>query len=135
MRNDVKRTLARRQLQVKGEQAEQHQQRPGAQIKGDLVGGKILAVSPAPHADHDENRHQRQFVEEVKPHQVQRGEGAEDAAGHEHEQNVEFLFPRRDPPRNARRGKSHNRAHHEQAQVDPIHPDVIAQADDGRPFV
>jgi hypothetical protein len=133
--NDVKSALVRRQLQVEGQQPDQHQQRPSAQVKGDLVGGKILVVAPAPDADHDERGHQRQFVEKVKTDQVQRGERAEDAAGHEHEQNVEFLFARHDPPRNAGRGKGHDGPHDDQAQVDAIHPDVVAEADFGRPFM
>ena len=118
--------VLQRQLQIEREQSQQNQQRPQAQVKSNLERGKVFIFTPAPHPNHDKGRHQGQFMEEVKEKQIQRGKGAQDAAAHEEQQNVKLLLARFDLARNAHRGKHHHRAHENQSEVDPVHPDVIA---------
>src|ERR1019366_7075165 len=77
-------------LQIKGNQSNQSDQGSDAQVKGDLEGGIVLLLSPAPHANHNKRRHQRQLMEEVKEEKVERGEGAPDAARHHQQQDVKL---------------------------------------------
>ena len=96
---DVERVRAG--LQVKRDEADERDERADAQIKRDLERRVILPFAAAPDADHDERRHQREFVQEIKEEQIQRRERAEDAAAHHQQQDVKFLFARLDFPRAA----------------------------------
>ena len=93
-RRDVERADVRRQLQIKRDEADERQQRADAQVKRDLERGVVLPFAATPHADHDERRHEREFVEEVEEEQVERHERAEDAAGHHEQQDVKLLLAR-----------------------------------------
>ena len=116
-------------LQVERDQADQRDQRADAQVKRDLERRVILPFAATPDADHDERRHQREFVEEIKEKQVERRKRAEDAAGHHEQQDVKFLFARLDFPRAARGGERDDRAHQNQADIQAVHADVIADAE------
>ena len=116
-------------LQVKRDQADQRDERADAQVKRDLERRVILPFAAAPDADHDERRHQREFVQEIKEEQVERRERAEDAAAHHQQQDVKFLFARLDFPRAARGREGDDGAHQNQADVQAVHADVIADAE------
>ena len=118
---EVERALVDRQLQVERNQAHQRDERAEAEVKRDLKRRVVLAVAAAPDADHDERRHQRQFVEEIEEKQVERRERAENAAGHHQQQDVKLLFAFLDFPRNAGGGEGDERAHQNQADVNAIH--------------
>ena len=115
-------------LQIKRDQSHQRDERADAQVKRDLERGVVLLFAAAPDADHDERRHQRQFVEKVEEEQVERRERAEDAARHDQQQNVKLLLALLDLPRDTGRGERHDRAHQDQADIDAVHADVIADA-------
>ena len=116
-------------LQIQGDQADQGDQRTDAQINRDLEGGEVLLFAAAPDANHDKGRHQRQFMEKIEEEQVQRGERPEDAARHDEQQHVKFFFAGLDFPRAEGRGQTDNRAHQDQADIQAIYPDVIADAE------
>ena len=116
-------------LQVKRDEADERDERADAQVKRDLERRVILPFATAPDADHDERRHQREFVQEIKEEQVKRRECAEDAAAHHKQQDVKFLFARLDFPRAERGGEGDNRAHQNQADVQAVHADVVADAE------
>ena len=124
---NVERVCAR--LQVKRDEADERDERTNAQIKGDLEGRVVLLFAATPDADHDEGRHQRKFVQEIKEEQIERCECAEDAAGHHQQQDVKFLFARLDFPRAERGGEGDNCAHQNQADAQAIHADVRADAE------
>ena len=107
-------------LHVHADQADQRQQRAETEVERDFVGGIIAVRSPAPHADHDEGRHQREFVEEIEEKQIHRGKRAEDTADHQVEQNMKLLHPMRDVIRAAGSRKRHDRAHQNDADVDAV---------------
>ena len=116
-------------LQIKRDEADERDERADAQIQRDLERRVVLLFAAAPDADHDERRHQREFVQEIKEEQIQRRKRAEDAAGHHEQQDVKFLFARLDFPRAERGGERDNRAHQNQADVQAVHADVIADAE------
>ena len=66
--------------------------------------------------------------DDVVQEQVERRKRAEDAANHREEQDVKFLFPRLDFKRAKRRGETDDRTHQNEADIDTIHADVIADA-------
>ena len=104
-------------LQIQGDQADQGNQRTDAQINRDLEGGEVLLFAAAPDANHYKGRHQRQFMEEIEEEQIQRGERPEDAAGHDEQQHVKFLFAGLDFPRAERGGQTDDRAHQNQTDI------------------
>src|ERR1039457_5952487 len=116
-------------LQVKRDEANERDERANAQIQRDLERRVILPFAAAPDADHDERRHQRQFVQEIEEEQVERRERAQDTAAHYQQQDVEFLLTRLDFPRAARGGEGDNRAHQNQTDIQAVHADVIADAE------
>ena len=87
------------------------EQRAQAKVKRDLESREVLAIAAAPNANHDKGGHERKFVQHIEEKQIERGKGAEDAAAHDEQQDVKFLFARLDFPRAQRRGKGDNRAH------------------------
>ena len=124
---------ARPGLGIKRQQTDQSQQRADAEIEGNLERGVILALSPAPHPDHDERGHQGKLVENVKEEQVQRREGAEDAARHDQQEDVKLLLPLLDFPGNASGGERDDCGHENQAQVDAVDTHIIADAEGFNP--
>jgi len=128
---DVERARAR--LHVERDQPHQGEERAEAQVERDLEGGVVLLLAAAPDADHDERRHQRQLMEEVEAEEIERGKGAENAAGHDQQQEVELFFALPDFPGDAGRGEGHERPHQDQADVDAIHADVVAEAQAAHP--
>ena len=128
-RRDVERADVRRHLQVKRDEADERQQRADAQVKRDLERGVVLLLAATPHADHDERRHEREFVEEVEEKQVERHERAEDAARHHEQQDVKLLLARLDLERAARRRERHNRAHQNQPDVQAVHAQLAGDAE------
>ena len=116
-------------VEVKRDEADQRDERADAEVERDLERGVVLLLTASPHADHDERRHEREFVEEVEEEQVERRERAEDAAGHHEQQDVKLLLLLLDAVRHARRRERDNRAHQDQADVDAVHADVVADAE------
>src|ERR1051325_9604305 len=53
-------------VDVENNQANQREQRVDAEIQRDLERRVILLLTASPHANHDERRDEREFVEEVK---------------------------------------------------------------------
>ncbi len=115
-------------LQVKRDEADQRDERADAQIQRNLERRVVLLFAATPDANHDESRHQREFVQEIKEEQIQRCERTKDAAGHHEQQDVKFLFARLDFPRAKRGGEGNYRAHQNQADVQAVHTDVITDA-------
>ena len=72
-------------------------------------------------------------MEEVEEEQVERGEGAQDAARHDQQQDVELLLALLDLPGDAGRGEGDDGAHQDQADVDAVHADVVADAQAASP--
>src|ERR1035441_3626863 len=128
---NVKRAGSR--LQVKGDQPHQRNQSPDAQINRDLEGSVVLLLSPAPDANHNKRRNQRQFMEEVKEKQVERGEGAQDAARHNKQKDIELLLALLYFPRDAGRGERHDGTHEDQSHINAVHANVVANAQAGHP--
>ena len=128
-RDDVEGALRHRHLEIETDQANQRDERSGAEIDRDVVGRVVLVLSPAPHANHDEGRDERELMERVEEEEVERRECAEDAAGHHHEQQVIELLVRFDFPRHARRRERYDGAHEDQPDVDAIHTDEIVDAE------
>ena len=128
---DIERAGAR--LQVERDEPDQRDERPDAEVQRDLERGVVLLLAPAPDANHDEGRHQRQLMEEVEEEQVQRGESAEDAARHHQQQDVKLLLALLDFPGDTGRRECDDGAHQDQAHVDAVHADVVADAQAGHP--
>ena len=117
-----------RQLHVERNQANQGDQRAQAEVKRDLESRVVSIFAAAPDADHDEGRHQRQFMEKVEEKQIDRGERAQDAAGHHQKQDVILLFALLDFPGNAGGGEGDDGAHQNQAHVDAVHAEPTVNA-------
>ncbi len=116
-------------LHVQCNQSDQGDERAQAQVKRDLERGVVLPFAAAPDANHDERRHQREFMQEIKEEQIQRREGAEDAPAHHQQQDVKFLLAFLDFPRATRRGEGDDGAHQNQPDVQAVHADVITDAE------
>src|SRR5580692_6444000 len=79
MRRDVFREFwnikrVRAGFQVKRDEADERDERADAQVKRDLERRVILPFTATPDADHDERRHERKFVQEIKEEQIERRE-------------------------------------------------------------
>src|SRR5207249_7139267 len=117
---EIESSLVGRQLQIQRNQANQGDERSQTQVKCDLERCVILVLAAAPDANHDKGGDQCQFVEKVEEKQVQRRERAEDATGHDQEQDVIFFFPVLDFPGYAGGGEGDDCAHQNQADVDAV---------------
>ena len=123
---NIKRARAR--LQVKRDQSDQRDERANAEVERDLEGGVVLLFAAAPDADHDERRHQRELVEEVKKEQVERRKRAEDSARHDQQQDVKLFLPFFDLPGYTRGGERNDGPHQHQPHVDTIHAYMVTDA-------
>src|SRR5687767_305977 len=56
--HDIKRAWLH--IDIESDQADECDERAGREIKSDLKGGVVFVLSPAPYADHDECRDQRE---------------------------------------------------------------------------
>src|SRR5665213_283094 len=81
--DEIEGPVGRGQLQVKRDQPEQDQQSPHAEVEGNLEGCEVFIFAPAPDANHDEGRHEGEFVEKVKEKEIERSKRAEYAAAHD----------------------------------------------------
>src|SRR5688500_2065010 len=62
--NDVECAFAERKLKIECNQSNEREQRAETEIKRDLKRCVVLVFAATPHADHDERRNKREFVEE-----------------------------------------------------------------------
>ena len=124
-------------LEVEGEEAQDHQRR-AEQREEEELDGRVLAVRPAPHADHEVHRQQDQLEEDEEEDQVLGEEGAvHPRLEHEHE-DQERLGVVRLGPVVPRVHDAHDGDHHrqqEQRQRDAVDAHVVAAVDDVDPAV
>ena len=73
----------RTRLKINRNQADERDERADAEVERDLESRVVLLFAAAPHADHDERRHQRQLVKEIEEEQIERRECAQNAARHQ----------------------------------------------------
>ena len=124
---DIERVRAR--LQVKSDQPDQGDERADAEVKCDLECGVVLLLAAPPNANHDERGHERQLVKEIKEEQVERSEGAEDAARHNEQQDVEFLLALFNLPGDTGGCERDNGPHQDQPNVNAVHTKLAGHAE------
>ena len=72
-------------------------------------------------------------MQKIKEEQIQRRESAEDAARHHQQEDIKLLLPRLNFPRAKRGRKGDDGSHQNQADIQSIHTDVVADAQRGDP--
>ena len=109
---------------------DQHQDRAEHRVQDELEGGVIFAPVP-PDSDQEVHRDQHQLPEHVKQKQIDRQQRAQQAhLEHQHEK-TELARPGLDiaAARIKHREREQHRRQQHQEQADPVHPEVIRDAE------
>jgi hypothetical protein len=118
---------------VEDEQPDQHRQAPDHGVDEELD-RRVDAARPAPHADHEVHRDERDLPEHVEQEQVQREEGAEHAGLERlHEEHVRLHALVDLGPRGQEDDRQQERGEHDEEQADPVDPEEVPDAVVGQP--
>ena len=115
-------------LEIKRQDAQQHQHRAGQRIK-EKLNGRVQLARSAPHSDDEVHGHQHQFPEHVEQEEIHRHEYAQHAHLQQQEHAVVFLEAvLYCVPRGKDGDEADHRSQHDQQQADAVDADQILRA-------